>query len=209
MDHPTTMRFCAQAGGVDVQIGEAEIVVNFPAANAYADSLAETDVRVELDAPTARHLAALLMAAAPSEAAEVANAVEAEEITLSRTGDAPLSFRGHRIASSDGERLGGKERNRWHEITVYRTTRGRYVVHVAYRTRWQGELDRDTAAACNAPSEVVAMLRDYNPLTQLMGFPPGEAYAERQERLEADVAAGYQSIVGDVLAKIDAAEVIE
>lgn len=122
-----------------------------------------------------------------------------EEFTLPRSGRAPLRFRGELLAESDGERQAGREQSRWHELAVYRTDGGVFVVRIAYRTRWEGELHRDEAEAATA-AEVAAVLRHYNPAAPVQGYPPGDAYAERQARLVANVRRRYESQVSEILA---------
>lgn len=203
------LHFAAQPGGVEVLTGEAEIVVRFPAADQYGDGIEPTTVAVDLDAATARHLAGLLTAAAPSEEEEIVDAVTSVPVTLERTGGAPVKFRGREIASADGERLNGRETNRWHELTIYRTDRGRYVLHIHYRTRWQGESDRHTVAVCPTPAEVIAALRSYSPTEHVGGFPPHEVYRERQTRLEREITTQYESLVASLLAKAGFAETVD
>lgn len=124
---------------------------------------------------------------------------DGETVTLRRSGQPPLRFRGELLAESDGERQAGKEHNRWHELAVYRTAGGQFVVRIAYRTRWEGELDRDAAEVTDAPG-VAAALRDYDPAAPVEGYPVGDAYAERQARLLADVRRRYEEQVSRILA---------
>lgn len=138
--------------------------------------------------------------------AEVVNAIKSvpchyavETYTLPRTGDAPLKFTGEPIAASCGKRLLGKDNNRWHDLAVYSTESG-YVVAIQYGTQWQGESGYDLAAPCRTPAEVRKVLRDHDPTARLGGFPPGDAYADRQARLVADLRARYEQQVSEVLA---------
>ena len=122
-----------------------------------------------------------------------------ETITLPRSGQPPLRFRGELLAESCGERQAGREQTRWHELAVYRTAGGVFVVRVAYLTRWEGELDRDEATVTDAAG-VGKVLRDYDPTSPVQGYPPGGAYAERQARLCADVRRRYEEQVSSLLA---------
>lgn len=122
-----------------------------------------------------------------------------EEHTLPRSGMAPLMFRGVLLAESDGQRQAGREQNRWHELAVYVTEAGSYVVRIAYRTRWEGELDRDSAEVVEDAAGVGYTLQDYDPCARVQGYPVGDAYAERQARLMADVRRRYESQVSDLL----------
>ena len=135
---------------------------------------------------------------------------DAEERTLPRSGEAPLRFRGVLLAESDGERQSGKEQTRWHELAVYRTVGGKFVVRIAYRTRWQGELDHDDAAIVDRADKVAAALREYDPTAHVGGFPPHASYAERQAWLLADIRRRYEEQTSEILAASpEFAEVVE
>lgn len=131
------------------------------------------------------------------------------QVTLPRTGDTPLTFSGELVADSDGQYAAGQNKNRWHELAVYRTTGGKYVVAIKYRTIWQGELDHDFAAVASDPKEAATLLREYDPTTYVVGYPIGEAYAEKQDRLMRDLTMRYQSQVSEVLSPAEFSEVVE
>lgn len=122
--------------------------------------------------------------------------------TLPRSGQAMLRFQGVLVAESDGERQTGRGQNRWHELAVYRTAAGQHVVRIAYRTRYQGELDHDTAEVCATPDAVAAALTRYPVEQHVRGFPPGEVYQERQAKLLTDMRARYDAQVSGILAEL-------
>jgi len=202
-------RFCAQPGGVEVAIGEAEIVVSFPAADRYGDLAAPCDVSVDLDAPSARHLAQLLLSAAPNEEEEMRDITESHDVTLDRSGDRQLKFRGRRVGAASSRQQSGSLQNRWHELAIYRTDRGRYVVAVAYRTSWQGESSRDYAEPIATAQAAASCLREYDPRADVAGYPAGPQYAERQRRLLSEIEVGYESAVSRALAGDEFAEALE
>lgn len=119
--------------------------------------------------------------------------------TLRRTGERPLRFQGERIAEAGGSHQFGRDQNRWHDIAVYLTSGGKFVVHVEYCTRWQGEADHSHVEICDQPDAVAAVLRNYNPLELVAGFPADDRYAERQARLFRDIRLRYDSLVSEVL----------
>jgi hypothetical protein len=123
-----------------------------------------------------------------------------EDITLPRSGKAPLAFRGQQLAEHDGHRHLGREHNRWHELAVCRTEGGRFVVRIAYRTCWQGEADVDMAEIASDPAEVSTILCDYNPCENVGGFPSDAQYRDKQQRLLADIRRRYEAQVRDLLA---------
>jgi crotonobetainyl-CoA:carnitine CoA-transferase CaiB-like acyl-CoA transferase len=132
------------------------------------------------------------------------------EMILQRTGLAPLRFRGELLARSEGRIQNGRDHNRWHDLRVYRTAGGTFVVAIGYRTQWQGESDHDQAETCPEPGDVVTVLTTYDPTGPVTGYPAGDAYAEKQARLLADVRRRFEVQVSEILAANPAfAEVID
>lgn len=131
-----------------------------------------------------------------------------ETITLPRSGHAPLRFTGELIAETDGRAVAGRDHNRWHTLAVYRTSAGRYVVAIGYRTRWEGELDRDLALVCGSPADVAETLLAFDPCDGVQGYPAGEAYAAKQARLILDLRQRFEALVSEVLDSDEFAEEI-
>jgi hypothetical protein len=123
-----------------------------------------------------------------------------ESITVPRTGDLPLAFEGQVIASAGSRLVRGQERNRWHEIELYRTAGGKFVAAIHCRTIWQGEQDHDCAAVLDGPPGIAEYLRTWIPASVIRGYPPGVGYEEKQQRMLATVEADYQSLISEVLA---------
>jgi hypothetical protein len=119
--------------------------------------------------------------------------------TLSRTGDAPVSFEGDLLAEAGGHWLAGRELNRWHSLAIYDIANG-FVLSISYHTRWQGETDCDLVFVCNTPTEVKQKIREYNPVPVGIGYPPADQYRERQSRLETDLRRQYAAAVTELLA---------
>lgn len=118
--------------------------------------------------------------------------------TIQRTGDTPLIFSGKTVCGISGDYVNGKQLNRWFDLQLYSTTDGLYVASVIYQTRWQGETDRSDAH-CGSASEVAAWLTEYDPQNCVEGYPTGEAYRERQERLMRTICDHYEHRVGELL----------
>jgi len=133
-----------------------------------------------------------------------------KEYTLTRTGDRPLSFTGELLAVADGRIHSGQEQNRWHEIRVYKTAGGKYVLEIEYCTCWQGENSHHRGSVHSNTDALLANLRDYNPIGRLIGFPPHPTYAEKQARLEESLRQRWETLVTEIFDEIpDAAERIE
>jgi len=115
-----------------------------------------------------------------------------EEITLDRTGDRPLKFRGELIAEGDSQIIQGSDHNRWHELALYRhEDRERYILAIGYRTQWQGEAAHDDVFVCLSAAEACEIIRSTLPTEHLMGFPLGDQYAGKQARLEKDLETRF------------------
>lgn len=130
------------------------------------------------------------------------------EHTLPRTGQSPLRFQGVLLAECGGKWHAGQERNRWHNLAVYRTAGNQYVVAVGYRSCWQGELEHDTAEVVAEPKSVKVVLQEYQPGAHVLGFPDQEAYRDKQARLLADIRRRYESRVGAILDAPEFAECV-
>jgi hypothetical protein len=131
--------------------------------------------------------------------------------TVARSGQAPLAFRGELLAEVKGAWHTAVERNRWHDVAVYRTAGGRYVVAVCYQTRWEGESNVAWAAATDDAGNLELLLREAEAEVldgAVLGYPPG--YEAKQARLLLDLRQRYADRVREVLAAIpEAAERIE
>jgi len=127
------------------------------------------------------------------------------EVRLLRTGQAPLQFAGELLAESKGKWHKGQDQNRYHDLSIYRTAAGTYVVGVAYRTCWQGEDDWDFADTTTAAASVERLLRDAIELSlgRAIGYPPSPAYGDRQARMLASLRERYEGQVSAVLEQHD------
>jgi hypothetical protein len=126
-----------------------------------------------------------------------------DEITLPRTGKAPLVFTGELVPGADvrGHSVNGRDANRWFDLAVYRTKSGRYVLSIDYKTCWQGELGHEFAEVLDDPAALKDELREYElGIPEIVqGYPPGDAYADKQARLLADVRRRFQAQVSELL----------
>ncbi len=129
-----------------------------------------------------------------------------ETFIVPRSGNAPLKFAGDCIAVSDGASRNGQEHNRWHAITLYTVGGTHYVLHVAYRTAWQGEEPHDTAVVLEGELAIAQALRDYVPEQDVQGYPPGSAHATKQAHLLAEVRRRWRSQVAELLLAANIAE---
>ena len=132
-----------------------------------------------------------------------------QEHKLTRDGNIPLAFRGSLVAEAGDKWHGGKERNRWIDLRLYRTRAGAYVVERVLRTMWQGEQDVHEAVVCESAEVVVEAIRGWDPAQLPIGYPPGEQYTERQARLLGELRAIYRARATTVLQALDVSERVE
>lgn len=145
--------------------------------------------------------------------AELAIRAQTEEpfqsVRLTRTGDAPLAFSGRILADVSGKRLGEGDVPRWHDLAIYETAAGQYVVAIGYRTTWKGETGRDTLAVVVDRNELRDALKRYDPVAHVHGFPRGSQFAEQQARLVAMVRQQWDTLIAMALTEVDVEERVD
>lgn len=82
-----------------------------------------------------------------------------EQHVIERDSDMPLRFSGKAVATASSYEPG---KSRWTELTLYRTTSGRYVLHEEGLTDVAGEEDRSTGWAADDADAVIASLYKEN-----------------------------------------------
>lgn len=132
-----------------------------------------------------------------------------EKYKLPRSGNAPLVIEGEKIAEEEGRHYAGQDQNRYHNLTLYRTSKEQYVLQILYCTQWQGESNQERVEVFPAIRDVVLFLQRFDPLLYLQGFPLGAQFSERQRRLEQSLRVRFHQQVRDLLMNIDGAEEIE
>lgn len=124
------------------------------------------------------------------------------EFMLDRHGLPPLKFTGDLIADESSRSNNGPRQNRWHDLSLYITTGGKFVVQIMFCTLWQGEEDRSIVyVADDQQSLIDAMTAKYDPCSGWTGHPLGVADAERKNALLADsIVGGYRQAVSNLFA---------
>lgn len=80
---------------------------------------------------------------------------EIKEVTLTRTGQPPLRFKGVLLGVGSTR---GQSSTRWTEVSIHRTSGGKFVACVARRTQWENEHDHVDAKASSTAAEVIGWL---------------------------------------------------
>lgn len=128
------------------------------------------------------------------------------EFVLARTGDIPLRMTGVMLASMSTQFCNGRDRNRWHNVTVYHGRR--YVAHVEWHSQWEGESQHSTCLIADTLDELADDIRSYDPLQYLMGFPDGQQFEKKQARLEQAIISDWDSMLSELFVKLEVAETL-
>ena len=121
------------------------------------------------------------------------------EFTLPRSGRSPFTFQGDIIAQESTRSPRGRQRSRWHEVTLHRSLSGKYILAIGYRSEWNTELDRDEVHVMASPLEVESVLSTYDPVAYVVGYPLTPEYEDRQERLLKDIRMRWDALVSQCL----------
>lgn len=129
-----------------------------------------------------------------------------DRVLVRRTGLPALELRGYGLAAQVSSRTpSGARQNRWHELEWWSHDdqlagpEQRHCLVVRYCTSWQGELGHDHAEIL-LRRDLERVLRSIDPCAHVAGWPVGEAYEQKQQRLLRDIRAGYEHAVSDLLA---------
>jgi len=121
---------------------------------------------------------------------------------LGRSSDRPLEFTGELLAEADTRMSAGQDHQRWHELALYRTAGGTYVLAIGYRTQWQGETDHDAVYTAADAGDITEMARRYDPVGRMLGYPPGRQFEEKQARVRLDITARFSAALGEILSAL-------
>lgn len=122
-----------------------------------------------------------------------------EQYKLTRTGQRPLEFIGEIIAEADSRVSAGRENNRWHELALYRTEGGQYVLSVDFQTQWQGEHDHQEAWILDSPDEVEGILTRLDPCEHMESMPSAPQFQEKDQKRRDILTRNYRVAVSELL----------
>ena len=128
------------------------------------------------------------------------------DFSIRPSGKRPIAFRGEELASATSKRTSGQTSTRWHDLTLFKTEGGSYVLKIVFRTQWENEIDRIWAEVLADPVLVAEALEEHDPTPEGIGFPHGDSYREKQQRLEADLRVRFQDAVSELLEDLPGCE---
>lgn len=110
---------------------------------------------------------------------------KAIKYVVDRDGERDLVFAGDILAQVSSHSNVGPQQNRWTEIDIYRTRKGKYIVAIRGRTCWQGEINRHEAHVCDDEAAVIrALSQDGTYISDLAKKAMDEAEIEYNENIE-------------------------
>ncbi len=116
---------------------------------------------------------------------------------IEETGDLPLEFEGTLIFEDSSRWVNARENNRFHELSLYQVEvpEGElYVVHIHYKTFWQGEDCFSHCYQVKSKAEIKEVLQRYDPIEYLQGYPKGEQWEEKQAALEQRLTFDWRQL---------------
>lgn len=122
------------------------------------------------------------------------------DVRLNRTGGTPLQFYGKPIAAVCGD----PEEKRWHDIRLWETRSNKYVLCISYHSTWPGEMLRlcNYVEVMRDLNDLPNALREYNPIQYVRGYPQGDKFTDKQQRLLQSVTDQYLKRVTEILSAL-------
>ena len=120
--------------------------------------------------------------------------------SIPQSGEMPYEFVGRVLTEARSFDL--SQLDRGYALTVYIDREDQLYAHLVYHTRWKYETETDTVFVADDVEQLADKLLKYDPLTHVVGYPPGERFVEKQKRLLAWLTLEYKALVGRVLAVV-------
>jgi hypothetical protein len=123
------------------------------------------------------------------------------KFALPHTGKPPIEVHGWLV--TEGSSFDASNLDRGYTLAIYRNDeRTQLFAHLTYYTRWAFETQTDTVFVAKDAEELGAAMLAYDPLTHVVGYPPGKQFVEKQDRLRKWLTLEYQALISRVLAVI-------
>ena len=121
------------------------------------------------------------------------------EYLVPRFSDAPLAFSGELLATVSGQNTRPEKTNkRWHEIDLFRTDSGKFVVAVRFRCETSFDDPYDDAEALDSSEVVVRFLNEFDPCEHIRGWPR-PSHAQQDDRLRDALTNSFDRLVAQLI----------
>ena len=122
-----------------------------------------------------------------------------EIIELQPTGKAPIRFIGRLLASDSTE---GTRSNRVRIFSLVADTGNGYIVEIEWVTEWRKEPSWTNVLRCETLADVKDLLGRWDPTHHLRGYPEGENYRAKQERLIRDITDAWEIMASGLMKRL-------
>ena len=126
-----------------------------------------------------------------------------QEYKIKRTGLISLRFDGVVLKNIDGYHIEGDKPTRWHDLNLYKTKAGKFVLELNYRSIWGREYSHYSAFVMQSLDELESVLTDYDPLQFVEGFPVRPEFEKKQKNLLNWINRRFEIQVSAMLDSID------
>ncbi len=120
----------------------------------------------------------------------------------------PLEFEGELLGeftSRSHQNSVSGDQNRWWDVAIYReglNCENGYIAHIVWNSCWKGEGKFADIIEASTINDLADLLRAYNPLKSLVGYPSGEHFEEKQARLKERFRGIYQHLLSQVFEEL-------
>lgn len=132
-----------------------------------------------------------------------------EECVTERDGNTPLAFTGMLEWEASSQASSGPLQNRWHDVKVYRTRGGKYVLAVRAASIWAGESDLHWAEVCDDAGKVLESMKGHDAMPDSWGYPAGHQFVEKQAALARALRAGWGRLISEAAAALKCVERVD
>lgn len=122
-----------------------------------------------------------------------------QDFIVPRYSAASLAFTGELLATVSAKSTRPNKTNkRYHEIDLYLTDSGKYVVAIRFRCETRHDDPYDEAEVCESPAEVVEYLTEFDMLANVRGWPLA-AHRQEDQRLREALTNNFDRLVSQLL----------
>jgi|AACY02.16.fsa_nt_gi hypothetical protein len=130
-----------------------------------------------------------------------------KKYTVIRTGEMPLQFEGELLWEETSKER--PEDSRWHELRLYRTENGKYVVEILSVSTYRHEGQTSSANVFDTLKAACREFLDFPPFCCFKGYPPWSDRQEDQAKLEDWVCRRYREAASRLVDRLGPADIVE
>lgn len=128
--------------------------------------------------------------------------------SIPRTGLPDLEFDGELVFAASGNDADGSTAGRRHELCIYRTAAGEFLVSIAYRSPIESEVSDDYVEVAGSPAELEEMLSLYDPTGQVDQALLDTGDARTKSNVLQALTRRYDQLVAQILSAAESSEPI-